>query len=281
MGQMFSAPVIQIDFKHKPEVLLAEIEALLDRTDQALEDINKYEGQPEPIRAAISQPKDVEVNTAAAVALSANVTCILGWYSLAEEIAKLMIQMANEMHAPPPNSKPAVAAAFAKLLAFCFRFDSAKMMQPAVQNDFSGYRRVLNKVAPGTVLPADEAHASIVSMFVAETSPFTSVTAKAFSGDSGARRSVADIGNTCAAILDYGRETEEVGLYLDSMVSSVVVFDRASNAGVFTSRELSVRKVIAVIKKRGGTDAKRYLNAVKFSTVHYSDAPAGIQRSLE
>lgn len=138
---------------------------------EALEALEHYTPNPEPIRAAISTPHDEGVNVACASALAANVATISGWFDLssvaAKEIERLSDILANTAAPPAPPaiaSDPSSTTALAKLLHFCWKFDQGKLLQPGVQNDFAGYRRVVGKV-PADSITVGEAETNTISMW--------------------------------------------------------------------------------------------------------------------
>uniref|UniRef100_A0A2K6GFI0 CYFIP related Rac1 interactor B n=1 Tax=Propithecus coquereli TaxID=379532 RepID=A0A2K6GFI0_PROCO len=76
----------------------------------------------------------------------------------------------------PIFSYPASRARFAEILHFTLRFDELKMTNPAIQNDFSYYRRTLSRMRINNV-PAEGENevnnelANRMSLFYAEATP--------------------------------------------------------------------------------------------------------------
>uniref|UniRef100_A0A8C5YAI1 CYFIP related Rac1 interactor B n=1 Tax=Microcebus murinus TaxID=30608 RepID=A0A8C5YAI1_MICMU len=76
----------------------------------------------------------------------------------------------------PIFSYPALAKQFAEILHFTLRFDELKMTNPAIQNDFSYYRRTLSRMRINNV-PAEGENevnnelANRMSLFYAEATP--------------------------------------------------------------------------------------------------------------
>eukprot|EP00622_Pseudochattonella_farcimen_P007464 FR743453.1.p1 GENE.FR743453.1~~FR743453.1.p1 ORF type:complete len:193 (+),score=25.39 FR743453.1:34-579(+) len=181
-----------------------------------------------------------------------------------------------------------MASSLGKIVAFIFKFDQAKMFQPGVQNDFSGYRRVLGKTDPSLSLPMDEARASMVSMWVAQAAPFSNDCAVALKSIKPpgnlavSLRVLADLANACCGMVDLGKcSSGTTSLCMSIMVGCIILYDCSTNqnGGAFTSRDLAIRKCIMCAKKKGGDNS--HINAIKYSTFHFKEAPNRIQSMLE
>lgn len=146
---------VQIDFTQVNESTSTELAECIEKMNKALTDLSTYEPRPAPIREAISKPHDYDVSVAACVALISNVDLVAGWMKLADEVSTQLDLMSEHLAQNTPRATmggttiadfPGDAASLAKMLHFCWKFDQGKMMQPGIQNDFAGYRRVVGKV---------------------------------------------------------------------------------------------------------------------------------------
>mmetsp|Transcript_23851 Transcript_23851/g.64400 ORF Transcript_23851/g.64400 Transcript_23851/m.64400 type:complete len:209 (-) Transcript_23851:430-1056(-) len=189
------------------------------------------------------------------------------------------------------TTSPELAAALAQLVAFMYRFDQAKLYESGIQNDFSGYRRVMNKCS-GVALPLDESAASVVSMFVAQPGPFAhrlGVAFQALGADS--RLVLAELCNACCGTIDRSKGKEpaqkmdgfgsSVDFCRHVMVGCIILYDRGSKSGAFGSRDIAVVKCCTAAKKRGGADTASLCNALKYSTATFSTSPDRVQEILE
>ena len=133
---------------------------------------------------------------------------------------------------------PSVAKVVGDLLVFAFNFDQEKMMKPAIQNDFSFYRRVLPKVVGRVVTPIDESVAGVISMFVAENTPFISALSNGLKN----YMPFANLANLCAGMVNRGalELPENQEHVLKVMVTSIVLYDRKTVTGVFNSSPVKV-----------------------------------------
>jgi hypothetical protein len=171
MGQNMSMPSfsgpsdpslrVQIDFTQVNPQASPELTECIEKINKALVDLSTYEPRPAPIREAISKPHDYDVSVAAVVALISNVDLVAGWMKLADEVYSQLETTSNHLAQNTPRATmggttiadfPADTASLAKLLHFCWKFDQGKMMQPGIQNDFAGYRRVVGKVQMDKVM---------------------------------------------------------------------------------------------------------------------------------
>jgi hypothetical protein len=61
-------------------------------------------------------------------------------------LQKLLQALCSEDPRETLHNKQALAKQFAEVLQFTLKFDELKMSNPAIQNDFSYYRRTLNRM---------------------------------------------------------------------------------------------------------------------------------------
>ena len=73
-----------------------------------------------------------------------------------------------------------------------------------------------------------------------------------------------------------------VAWLLEAMVACIVFYDRAHERGtVFTSRDVPIKKCITCIKRHGAESGSQLLSSIRYSTLHFSEAPASIQAAVE
>jgi len=295
MGQIFSGPTppsysFKLDFDNtKPADSSGEIDVagLLERTRAALDEIQNYKSCQGAIKKAIEAPKDAQINTDAAVALKDNILAIKSWYDLAEDMAAVLPQIAAKISEKGAVTEdPELTVALGQLVAFMYRFDQAKLYESGIQNDFSGYRRVMNKCS-GIELPLDESAASVVSMFVAQPGPFAHRLGTAFKDvPDKSRLVVAELCNASCGAIDRSKgkavlPEPTVDLYRHVMVGCIILYDRGSNGGAFSSAQIAILKCCTAAKKRGGVDTAKLCSALKYSTVTFNTASDRIQDLLE
>uniref|UniRef100_A0A2K5RMP8 CYFIP related Rac1 interactor B n=2 Tax=Platyrrhini TaxID=9479 RepID=A0A2K5RMP8_CEBIM len=92
------------------------------------------------------------------------------------EVRSSIKRSSGSLNKYPVFSHPASRARFAEILHFTLRFDELKMTNPAIQNDFSYYRRTLSRMRINNV-PAEGENevnnelANRMSLFYAEATP--------------------------------------------------------------------------------------------------------------
>lgn len=201
------------------------------------------------------------------------------------------------------QNKQALAKQLADILDFVLRFDDLKMINPAIQNDFSYYRRTLNRMKinkkDGNVKIRDEL-ANRMSLFFAYPTPMMKVlsdtTSRYLSGDSDipaekVTEGLAVMANVCyEMVLNKKFSQEATNLFcLRAMTGSIILFDHISPTGAFTKKSpINMKGCILQLKNYKGADGGAsgatdgLLNALKFTTIHVNDAetPAVIKTLL-
>lgn len=268
-----------------------DVAPVMERIAAAMAQVENYKSCQPDVKKAIEAPKDIKINTDTALALTDNILAIKSWYDLAEDVAVMLPKITGRVAGDGTiNESPMLVAALAKIVAFVYRFDQAKMYESGIQNDFSGYRRVMNKTDGVAPLPLDESTASVVSMFVAQPGPFAHRLGVAFSGVDPARKTVlAELANAACGAVDRSKgksvlSDQQADFCRHVMVGAIILYDRGLKAGAsnaFNSRELAILKCCTTAKKRGGADSVKLCSAIQYSTANYSTAPERVQEALE
>jgi hypothetical protein len=113
-----------------------------------------------PETQALADPTP-ETETAAWNAVEKSVEQLYEFYKFSDDINSGLKQLLEVLCAPGDlaaslASHSCLVGSLAQILVFCFRFDELKMVNPAIQNDFSYYRRVLSRKKSGTSQIRDE-----------------------------------------------------------------------------------------------------------------------------
>jgi len=139
---------IFIDFQNaKPtseeeQAIYNQVSAVLDKGPGILDKLFKYEGCEEYIRKAITNPgPDTEASAWESVLPA--VDQLQEFYDFSLELEACFPKLLVALCKNDPKSSLASQQALAKQLAdvfdFVLRFDDSKMVNPAIQNDFSYY----------------------------------------------------------------------------------------------------------------------------------------------
>lgn len=280
------------------------VSTVLNKGPSILEKLSTYAGCEEAIRKAITTP-GAETEEAAWNAVVPAVEQLKEFYDFSLELEacfpKLLVALCKTNPKENIASQQALAKQMADVFDFVLRFDDLKMVNPAIQNDFSYYRRTLNRKkitrTELNITIRDEL-ANRMSLFFAYPTPMMNVinetTVKFLSQDSSVPRdnvtmALATMANVCQEMVvqkKFPNETTNM-FCLRAMTGSVILFDHLHITGAFSRRSpINIRGCITVLKNcpssgAGSTDG--LLNALRFTTIHLNDpdTPGAIKQLLE
>lgn len=322
MGQLLSlisgsdnAEKVFIDFEkaipsEDEKALHEAVAEVLNKAPVILDRLRKYAGCEEFIRKAITTPGP-ETEEAAWEAVLPAVDQLQQFYDFSLELEqcfpKLLVALCkNEKGGTdkaPRNhlsNMQALAKQLADVFDFVLRFDDAKMVNPAIQNDFSYYRRTLNRMKlskkDANIKIRDEL-ANRMSLFFAYPTPMMKVlsetTAKFLSTDVTVPREnvtsvLATLANVCHDMVENKKFQKEdfTMLSLRAMVGSIILYDHVSEQGAFVKKSpINIKGCIHVLKTFTPTTDQStdgLLNALRFTTIHLNDpeTPGSIKQLL-
>lgn len=270
---------------------------LLDRKAGVFKSIEEYKGCQELARAAMSKPSE-ETELAAFEGLLAAVDSIAEFYQFSRDMEKvfpvLMTKLAEAVKTPEKichlNEMPGLTRQLATIFDFTLSFDRVRMLRPNLSNDFSYYRRLLPKFNKHAGIKVKDDEASGMALFTAEHIPMTTCLAKAGAkaqelliiADGKAAEGkighvLSTVANSCMLMLKNAKtKTEDAKFVARAMTGAVVIFDHVDHAGAFHRRTpIAIKQVINILKKNF-TDLS-LLNAIRYSTKNFREAPEGIQ----
>jgi len=129
--------------------LFDEVAEQLKDAPTQLEILQAYSGCEEPIRKALNEPGP-KTEQAAWKAVGLAVDKLYDFYifstMLQKQWAKILDTLCQDDSIQGFRDNQAFAKQVAQIFDFVFHFDEAKMVNPAIQNDFSYYRRVLGRM---------------------------------------------------------------------------------------------------------------------------------------
>jgi len=179
----------------------------------------------------------------------------------------------------------------ADVLDFVLRFDDAKMINPAIQNDFSYYRRSLSKHKNKVEVKIKDDLANRMSLFFAYPTPMlrviTETTLNVVKANTVQKTEVVGgftlMANICLEMVEQAKfQNPQTNLFcLRAMTAAIVLVDHLDDLGAFHRKtQIHIKNAIAALKIQSGTDS--LLNALRFSTVHLNDAdtPAPTKQML-
>jgi len=276
------------------------VAAVLNKVSSILEKLQSYTGCEEAIRKAITTPGP-ETEEAAWNCVVPAVEQLREFYDFSLELdacfPKLLVALCKINPKETIGTQQALAKQMADVFDFVLRFDDLKMVNPAIQNDFSYYRRTLNrkKITKTDVnITIRDELANKMSLFFAYPTPMMNVinetTVKFLSQDSSVPRdnvtmALATMANVCQDMIVQKRFTnEQTNMFcLRSMTGSVILFDHLHASGAFSKKSpINIRGVITALKSFPGA-SDGLLNALRFTTIHLNDpdTPGSIKQLLE
>eukprot|EP01095_Lingulamoeba_sp_RSL-Kostka_P008688 TRINITY_DN2949_c0_g3_i2.p1 TRINITY_DN2949_c0_g3~~TRINITY_DN2949_c0_g3_i2.p1 ORF type:complete len:316 (+),score=106.42 TRINITY_DN2949_c0_g3_i2:171-1118(+) len=315
MGQLISylstgreAEDIFLDFENaEPETdeekeVHGIVGTVLDKGPDILERLSSYTGCEEFIRKAITNPSQESEEEAWNEVLPA-VDQLKEFYDFSLELEDCFPKLLVALCKDDPKASLANLQSLAKQLAdvfdFVLRFDDLKMVNPAIQNDFSYYRRTLNRMKLSkkdlNISIRDEL-ANRMSLFFAYPTPMMNVinetTVKFLASDDGvvSRENVTEALSTMAnvcheMVLNERFQAEKTNMFcLRCMTGSIILFDHLHAQGAFSKRSpIHIKGCITVLKNFTGGPTDGLLNALRFTTIHLNDpeTPANIKHLLD
>jgi len=275
------------------------VAATLSKGPQILEKLQNYRGCEDSIRKAITTPGPETEEVAWSYVLPA-VEQLKEFYDFSLELETAFPKLLKALCKDNPKQSIASQQALAKQLAdafdFVLRFDDLKMVNPAIQNDFSYYRRTLNrkKITKTDVnITIKDELANRMSLFFAYPTPMMNVInetiSKLLAQDTSIPRdnvttALATMANVCSEMIFQKKfESDQINMFcLRAMTGSVIMFDHLHATGSFSRKSpINIKGCITALKSQPGTDG--LLNALRFTTIHLNDpeTPAAIKQLLE
>ena len=264
--------------------------------------LKDYKGCEDSIRRAITTPNEANEQMAWDAVLPA-VEQLKEFYEFSLELEtafpKLLAGLCKDDPKEMLSKRQALVKQIAEVFDFVLRFDDLKMVNPAIQNDFSYYRRTLNRMKTQKknmdILIKDEL-ANRMSLFFAYPTPMMNVingtTAKfllnhqSISSES-VTAALQIMANVCEEMVREKKfASDQTNMFcLRCMVGAIILFDHVDGNGAFGKKSpINMRGCITSLKEyRGAAPTDGLLNALRFTTVHLNDpeTPAAIKHLLD
>jgi len=291
-----SVPVFALDFGGEARGMdkdeFKEINGGLKDGAEILIKIKAFKGCGDYIREAITTPSPENEEAAwAAVVPSVDILKEFYEYSLSVEkhLGKLLATLTKE--SVPDNDlsdDQALTKQLAEIFDFVLRFDDLKMTNPAIQNDFSYYRRILNRIKLSNKRDAgitvNDELANSMSLFFAYPTPMMNTVIRATKNLTTTNNNVeqvskflAQMSNSCYAYLTdkkfEGSENPNAMMAFRAMTGSIILYDHINPKGAFHKKSpIQIRQAVQVLKGHEGKDkTDTLINALRFNTVHLND----------
>uniref|UniRef100_A0A7N6A171 CYRIA/CYRIB Rac1 binding domain-containing protein n=1 Tax=Anabas testudineus TaxID=64144 RepID=A0A7N6A171_ANATE len=289
-----------------------KVNQVLTEAQLILEDLQSYRGAGEEIRQAIQSPGVEKVQEKAWSAVVPLVVKLKTFYEFTQKLESsllCLLDILTSSGSTPTQhleQKQALARQFAHILHFTLRFDELKMTNPAIQNDFSYYRRTISRMRINN-LPFYRTELSLsrcltfsflidfngnflanrMSLFYASATPMlktlSDVTTKFVSDNpdvpiENTTDCLSTMASVCKVMLDTPEyrsrfTSEETVLFcLRVMVGVIILYDHVHPAGAFVkTSNIDMKGCIRVLKEQPPSSVEGLLNALRYTTKHLND----------
>uniref|UniRef100_A0A914UQ45 CYRIA/CYRIB Rac1 binding domain-containing protein n=1 Tax=Plectus sambesii TaxID=2011161 RepID=A0A914UQ45_9BILA len=278
-------------------------EKVLEQAEAVVDDLSTYgSGATEAIRAAIKNPGDARYQDDAWCSLLKLVRRLRKYYELSvrlEQVFPLLLWELCSGPLPPVEqleSSQALCKQFAQVLDFVLRFDELKMATPALQNDFSYYRRTMSRQSLAFGVASDDKDAVVpvdlantISFFYASPTPMlvalTTATASFVRNHpnlpvENTTDTLATMAMVCRCmvetpefVLRMSKEQDTRLFCLRVMVGAIILYDHVHPTGAFArGSAVDIRAAVRVLKNHSHAErVENLLNALRYTTKHLSD----------
>ncbi|KAL7718135.1 CYRIA/CYRIB Rac1 binding domain-containing protein [Entamoeba marina] len=261
----------------------SSVNDILKKATKIIDEISNFRGNDGLVREAITNPSQEN--------------------EIAVEFDKLVSTLANADAKISLTNFPALCKQFGLALDFVLQFDTNKLSNSGIQNDFSYYRRTLNRMKKNFpdseyILKDDEANK--MAMFFASPSPMIKLLTDYVHNKTFMNKPIeirenfeellSLLANVCHDMVDSGVfENIETNYFcLRVMAGCIVLYDTVCITGAFSKKsKIRVRECIVLLKryKRGDVKTEEQtdllLNTIRFTAkVNAPDVPGTIKGLL-
>uniref|UniRef100_A0A8C0RIV8 CYFIP related Rac1 interactor A n=1 Tax=Canis lupus familiaris TaxID=9615 RepID=A0A8C0RIV8_CANLF len=266
-----------------------QISAVLQDSESILADLQAYKGAGPEIRDAIQNPNDIQLQEKAWNAVCPLVVRLKRFYEFSIRLEKALQSLLESLTCPPytPTQhlerEQALAKEFAEILHFTLRFDELKMRNPAIQNDFSYYRRTIsrnriNNMHLDIENEVNNEMANRMSLFYAEATPMLKTLSNATMHFVSENKTLpientTDCLSTMTSVCKVMLETPEYRSRFTSeetlmfcmrvMVGVIILYDHVHPVGAFCkTSKIDMKGCIKVLKEQAPDSVEGLLNAL-------------------
>ncbi|XP_023216084.1 CYFIP-related Rac1 interactor B-like isoform X1 [Centruroides vittatus] len=272
---------------------------VLQYSRDILLELQMYKGAVNEIREAITNPCNEAYQARAWEAVIPLVSKLKQFYEFSQQLDDVVPRILWELcsgQIPPTQhleTQQALVKQFAEILDFVLKFDDLKMTNPAIQNDFSYYRRTVSRLRLANQDPIEEELevpnelANRMSLFYAHATPMLKVLSDAttrFVAENkdlpieNTTETLGTMAKVCQRMVEnpefYSRfKNEETVLFvLRVMVGVIILYDHVHPVGAFAkSSHIDVKGSIKVLKDQPPNVVEGLLNALRYTTRHLND----------
>uniref|UniRef100_A0A8C9YML1 Family with sequence similarity 49 member A n=1 Tax=Sander lucioperca TaxID=283035 RepID=A0A8C9YML1_SANLU len=267
-----------------------QVNSVLQDSENILTGLQAYKGAGQEIRDAIQNPSDFTLQERAWNSVCPLVIKLKKFYSFSLRLEEALQNLLECLTCAPftPTQhlerEQALAKQFAEILHFTLRFDELKMRIPAIQNDFSYYRRTIsrnriNNMNLDIEREVNNEMANRMSLFYAEATPMLKTLSNATTNFVTENKTLplentTDCLSTMASVCKVMLETPEYSSRFSSedtllfcmrvMVGVIILYDHVHPNGAFNkSSKIDMKGCIKVLKDQPADNVEGLLNALK------------------
>ncbi|KAK2502501.1 hypothetical protein MC885_020350 [Smutsia gigantea] len=261
-----------------------QVNVVLKDAEGILEDLQSYRGAGHEIREAIQHPTDEKLQEKAWGAVVPLVGKLKKFYEFSQRLEAALRGLLGALTSTPYSPtqhlerEQALAKQFAEILHFTLRFDELKMTNPAIQNDFSYYRRTLSRMRINNVPTNSCCEADLIICF---SYPPYKIKAKHLNKNLPIENTtdcLSTMASVCRVMLETpeyrSRFTNEetVSFCLRVMVGVIILYDHVHPVGAFAkTSKIDMKGCIKVLKDQPPNSVEGLLNALRYTTKHLND----------
>ncbi|MEE6484361.1 hypothetical protein FKM82_013849 [Ascaphus truei] len=292
-------PTFFLDFEHAQPTeaetaVWNQVNSVLEEAQGVLAELQSYTGAGQEIRQAIQNPGNVQLQEEAWHAVCPLVAKLKRFYEFSLRLENALHSLLEALTSPPfaPTQhlerEQALAKQFAEILHFTLSFDELKMTNPAIQNDFSYYRRTVsrNRLNNFQIDPESDVNnemANRMSLFYADATPMLKTLSSATTKFVSENKSLpiedttdclSTMACVCRVMLETPRftSTETLLFCMRVMVGVIILYDHVHPVGAFAkTSKIDMKGCIKVLKEQPSTSTEGLLNALRYTTRHLHD----------
>ncbi|MEE6484362.1 hypothetical protein FKM82_013849 [Ascaphus truei] len=257
-------PTFFLDFEHAQPTeaetaVWNQVNSVLEEAQGVLAELQSYTGAGQEIRQAIQNPGNVQLQEEAWHAVCPLVAKLKRFYEFSLRLENALHSLLEALTSPPfaPTQhlerEQALAKQFAEILHFTLSFDELKMTNPAIQNDFSYYRRTVSR--------------NRLNNFQNKSLPIEDTT-----------DCLSTMACVCRVMLETPgyrsrfTSTETLLFCMRVMVGVIILYDHVHPVGAFAkTSKIDMKGCIKVLKEQPSTSTEGLLNALRYTTRHLHD----------
>uniref|UniRef100_A0A8D3E1K8 Family with sequence similarity 49 member A, like n=1 Tax=Scophthalmus maximus TaxID=52904 RepID=A0A8D3E1K8_SCOMX len=270
-AELEHGPIVFLDFEHAQPTeaetaVWNQVSAVLEEAHGILAELQSYNGAGQEIREAIQNPGDLALQEKAWNAVCPLVAKLKRFYEFSLRLENALRSLLEALTSPPYapmqhlEREQALAKQFAEILHFTLSFDELKMTNPAIQNDFSYYRRTIsrNRLNNQQVRPSGE----MICLFVLHTTCNVQLKQHAppfhYHHTNGYRCRFTN--------------TDTMLFCMRVMVGVIILYDHVHPVGAFAkTSKIDMKGCIKVLKEQPSNSVEGLLNALRYTTRHLND----------